>query len=156
MYDPRSVSRTMIDRAAPLGVEMTNLKLQKLLYIAHGAMLAVHNRALVNTTFAAWKYGPVLESLYHDLKIFGSDSIKSGDSYIQQWNPIPQEDAEAISIVDAVLGHFGPMTGYGLIQWSHLPDGPWNAVYKDNTKNLTIADPEIKRYFREKVIKQPA
>ncbi|MCU1500471.1 MAG: hypothetical protein JWM47_4424 [Acidimicrobiales bacterium] len=156
MYEPRDVARSMIDRAETLQCDVTNLKLQKLLYIAHGVMLAMHDRPLVDEPFSAWKYGPVIEPLYHDLKVFGADSIKSSDFYIQRWGKIPEHDQDAYAAIDAVLGHFGSRSGANLIQWSHAPNGPWHAVYEDNTKNLTIEDEEIKSYFKRHVLKAPA
>lgn len=156
MYDARSAARSIIERASALQIDITNLKLQKLLYIAHGTMLAVFGKPLVDSTFSAWKYGPVMEPLYHDLKVFGSDSIKSGDFYIQKWDPIPKKDADAHEVIDAVLGHFGNRTGASLIEWSHDKDGPWHAVYEDNTKGIEIADEAIEKYFKERVVNREA
>jgi uncharacterized phage-associated protein len=152
MYEPRVVTRSLIDRANQLGHEVTNLKLQKLLYIAHGTMLAVHGTPLVLGNFSAWKYGPVLEPIYHDLKVFGADSIKSSDFYIQNWGKLPAEDADSNAVIDAVVDHFGGWTGASLIDWSHLPNGPWNAVYKDNSKKIHIENKDIEKYFKKYVV----
>lgn len=153
MYNARTVARSIIERASASQVEITNLKLQKLLYIAHGTMLAAFDKPLVRTTFSAWKYGPVLEALYHDLKVFGSDSIKSSDFYIQRWDPIPEDDVQAYEVIDAVLGHFGNKTGAALIEWSHHKNGPWYAVYEDKTKGIEIPDDAIRSFFRENVVR---
>ena len=153
MYKPRVVTRSLIDRANQLGHEVTNLKLQKLLYIAHGTMLGFYGKPLLEGAFSAWKYGPVMEPLYHDLKVFGSDSIKSGDFYIHSWEKVPDTDTEAHEVIDAVANHFGGRTGANLIEWSHVPNGPWHAVYKDNSKNLSIQNEDIQKYFKEHVVR---
>jgi uncharacterized phage-associated protein len=153
MYDARTVARSIIEQATKKQIEITNLKLQKLLYIAHGTMLAAFNRPLVRSTFSAWKYGPVMESLYHDLKVFGADAIKDSDFYIQGWDLIPAEDKDANQAIDAVLGHFGKRTGAALIEWSHDRNGPWYAVYEDHTKGIEIPDDAIKSFFKERVLK---
>lgn len=153
MYSARTVARSIIERASACQVEITNLKLQKLLYIAHGTMLAAFGKPLLGTTFSAWKYGPVMESLYHDLKVFGSDSIKNSDFYIQRWDSVPEDDSQAYEVIDAVLGHFGNKSGAALIEWSHDKNGPWYAVYEDNTKGIEIPDDAIKSFFRENVVK---
>lgn len=153
MYDARTVARSIIERASELQINITNLKLQKLLYIVHGTMLAAFERPLLNTGFSAWKYGPVVESLYHDLKVFGADSIKTSDFYIQQWPRIPKVDEEANHVIDAVLGHFGKKTGASLVEWSHDKNGPWHAAYQDKTKGTGISNDEIQKFFKEQVVK---
>ena len=55
------------------------MKLQKLVYFAHGWHLAIHNRPLVNEQVEAWKFGPVFSDLYHQIKSFGNEKI---DRYI--------------------------------------------------------------------------
>lgn len=151
-YDPQQAARSLIERAAMKGLRLSNLTLQKLLYIAHGALLAIHHRPLVNEQFAAWRYGPVLENLYHDLKVYGADNITPGDRYIQHWGRIPDQDIEAISMIDSVLDHFGRWSGASLIQWSHKPDGPWHEVYSGFVSG-TIPDEKIGQYFKNNVVK---
>ena len=46
------------------GENLTNLKLQKLLYYAQAWYLALYNVALFEEDFQAWVHGPVLYSQY--------------------------------------------------------------------------------------------
>jgi uncharacterized phage-associated protein len=48
--------------------DITNLKLQKLLYYAQGHHLSQFSEPLFNEKIIAWKHGPVVETLYYDLK----------------------------------------------------------------------------------------
>jgi uncharacterized phage-associated protein len=145
MYDARSVARTMIQRAADLNLPVTNLKLQKLLYFAHGLSLVRCGKPLINEPFQAWKYGPVLVGLYHDLKVFGPSPIKPQDGFIPYWPEIPTgSNAE----IDAVLNQFGALSGGQLINISHDPKGPWQAVYHSASKNIEIDNQAIQSYFK--------
>ena len=51
------------------------MKLQKLAYFAHGWNLAIRNTPLINESVEAWKFGPVIPSLYHDVKGYGMEPI---------------------------------------------------------------------------------
>ena len=52
------------------------LKIVKLVYIAQGWALALLNKAIFAEEVEAWRYGPVIPSVYHSFKEFGSDLIE--------------------------------------------------------------------------------
>jgi len=60
---------------------VTNLKLQKILYIAHMVYMGRNKKPLIFEQFEAWDYGPVVNSLYHYVKIFGDQPIKKSIFY---------------------------------------------------------------------------
>ncbi|QLH42366.1 MAG: DUF4065 domain-containing protein [Coxiellaceae bacterium] len=53
------------------------MKLAKLIYVAHGWSLALNDVPLIDEAVQAWKFGPVIESVYHEFKHFGNDVINS-------------------------------------------------------------------------------
>mgnify|MGYP006283548483 CR=1 FL=1 len=64
--------------AARSGWTLSNLELQKILYLAHMVHLGRTDGApLVHGLFEAWDYGPVHPDLYHRVKIFGSSPVKN-------------------------------------------------------------------------------
>ena len=56
------------------GWRVTNLQLQKILYIAHMVYAGKNNgkRLIADDDFEAWDYGPVLSGLYHRISVFGT------------------------------------------------------------------------------------
>lgn len=148
MHDPKAVARTMIEKAATQNIAVTNLTLQKLLYFAHGLMLAKYDRPLVNQSFQAWKYGPVLEGLYHDLKMFGPSKISPNDGFVPWWPTLQGNVENEITSINAVLQQLGPMSGGALINISHDINGPWYSAYQATTKNICIDNEKIKSYFK--------
>jgi uncharacterized phage-associated protein len=52
------------------------MKLIKTVFIAHGFYLASKDKPLVNEFVQAWKYGPVIDSVYHEFKGLGHKPIK--------------------------------------------------------------------------------
>lgn len=148
MSNVKAVARTAIDLATQQGLSVSNLKLQKLLYFAHGLALAKYGTPLIKgEKFEAWKYGPVLESLYHNLKVFGPSMIGPNDGFVAQWKPLPDDAENERKALASTLAQLGSLSGGKLINISHDPRGPWHAVFNATTKNITIEDDRIKSYF---------
>lgn len=154
MYTPQTIAKAMLEEANGLGLSLTNLKLQKLLYLAHGSMLAKFDRPLIGEQFSAWKYGPVLESLYHDLKLFGSNPIQTDNAFLNGWEPLPENAQDERNVIRAILNQFGRRSAGALVELTHREGGPWAAIFDEFTNNLTIDDGAIKEYFRRH-LKQP-
>lgn len=76
--DALAVANYLLELAKEKGMKLQPLKLMKLVYIAHGYMLALCNRSALNPRFdrvEAWKYGPVIPSVYHSFKSYGHNPI---------------------------------------------------------------------------------
>lgn len=127
------------------GWTITQLSLQKILYLAHMVHLGRHNSPLVQGKFEAWDYGPVHPSLYQKVKAFGA-------------KPIPQVfwSSEAISgtvkevLEDACenLLHLSPGQ---LVQNTHWPKGAWASHYIPSAKNITIPESSIIDEYKARV-----
>jgi uncharacterized phage-associated protein len=72
-------SKKVIDEGVSEGV--TPLKLQKLLYFAQAASLALYDKKLFNENIEAWKYGPVVSVIYGAYKNQNSPLVKPEGEY---------------------------------------------------------------------------
>lgn len=149
MAHSRVAAKSMLVQAELLSLSLTNLTLHKLLYFAHGLLLARHGRPLVDEPFQAWKYGPVLESLYHDLKPFGTSPVLPGSWFVATWDMLPPEAIDEAQAIDSILKQFGDQSAITLIDISHDSKGPWSGVYAANNQSIAIDDEQIKNYFRQ-------
>src|SRR5256885_15287234 len=77
MENTFSIANYFIQRGIDSNKSVTPMKLQKLIYFAHGWYWAIKNEPLIDESVEAWKYGPVIPSVYHAFKHYGTDSIKS-------------------------------------------------------------------------------
>ena len=156
-YDPRGVANLMLDEAERLGVEVSHLALQKLLYFAHGIFLINRKRPLVSGYFEAWQHGPVHPAVYKAFKASGGAPIafraQAQDVLTGATRPIAEPSDPAVrGLMQQVLGSYGRLSPGRLVDISHAKDSPWAFIVdKARTEvafGLRIPDTIIHERFR--------
>ena len=135
MVSPIYVSNNLIRKAATEKVNLTHLKLQKLLYITYARYLYIAKNALFSNRFEAWKHGPVLTEIYDIFKIYGSKTLDIMH---------PDANGEVKTIVEngnfgrcimEVWSGFGKSSAAVLVDKTHEINSAWyNAVKSKNNK----------------------
>ncbi len=157
MYEARKICNLLIARERAHSHDLTNLRLNKLLYFIHGWGLTSRPEGLVRNHFLAWKLGPVIQPVFHAFKIFGESKITEPATYLDyatgETRPVPHEDISEsdVEIIMRVFASYDRYTTGQLVDKSHEPDSPWDIVYsawaKDNRANLRIPNELIRDYF---------
>jgi uncharacterized phage-associated protein len=128
--------------------KITNLELQKLLYISHLVLLGAYGKKLVNENFQAWNLGPVLPSVYHWLKVFGISPIRD---MFGKYNT--SKDSAEFKIMEEVYDALREMKAYDLIGLTHKEKGGWAKNFEPGL-NALIPDNDIineyKAYYEKK------
>ncbi|MFZ6843564.1 Panacea domain-containing protein [Undibacterium sp. RuTC16W] len=162
-YDARAIANYFLDLAKQKGVPLTPMKLQKLIYFAHGWRLGLNNEALIVDPIQAWQYGPVISSVYQEFKHFGSGAITSNASSfdfdkLEFVTPeVKLEDKETRALLNRIWDVYGKYSAMKLSNLSHIPNGPWDkARKKSSVQNVVIDDELIGEYFRSLVAKNKA
>ncbi|EKO3519530.1 DUF4065 domain-containing protein [Vibrio fluvialis] len=137
-YNAVDVAFSLLKHAAEQGKCFSNLQLQKLTYVAHGLSLSHFQRPLIVDDVFAWKYGPVVPSVYFRFKHYGSDEIT------EQSDVCLDSDSEAI--VRDVVRQLGHLTGPQLVELTHREGSPWHTVW-DGTHNKVIPDFVIQNHY---------
>ena len=145
---PLSLGAEIVRRANATGRAVSNLSLQKLAYFCHGWHLAFQNEPLVDEEFEAWKLGPVLPSLYHTYKAFSSNPVPPSHPIVALQEPLNAESRTS-QIIDSVLNAYGKFSSADLVTVSHLPESPWDIIWKDKNSNGTIPNQAILEYFKK-------
>ncbi len=155
-----SVANYFIDLAEKDGKDLQLLGLVKRVYIAHGFALALLGHGLLDPRFdkvEAWKYGPVIPSVYHSFKQYCKAPIKKHTVMMHQdkngnfdfLEPIMENEEEKL-IVKMVWYRYLDYTGPQLVELTHRPGTPWGACYVPN-ENRIIPDSFTKLFYSKLV-----
>lgn len=118
---------------------LTQLSVHKGLFLAHMTYLGrTKGDPLLSENFQAWDYGPVLPSLYHELKMFGRKPVKN----IFWHSGIPDGTLEA-EIIDSIAGQIKGISPTALVHFTHDPKGAWAKNYKPGLKGCVISNKDI-------------
>jgi len=133
------------------GWTLSNLKLQKILFLAHMVHLGEKGGPLVSERFEAWDYGPVSPDLYRRVKVFGSAPIRN------VFHGIPDvTDPNAIEVLDDVYRQVGGWSAGQLVEVTHRPRGAWEKSYIPGALGIPIPNGAILEEYRERVAEQAA
>jgi uncharacterized phage-associated protein len=137
------------------------MKLQKLTFFAHGWHLGIYERPLLDEQVQAWKFGPVIPSIYHSFKQYGNKPIREpaldvdddGHLIVPRLPETAQSDRGLIHRVWDVYGRF---TGSQLSSMTHGPDTPWAQIWTTNEQGqglrfVAIPNELIRDYFRKQL-----
>jgi uncharacterized phage-associated protein len=155
MENPLAVANYFIEKSFQTGNELTPMKLVKLVYIAHGWHLALTGRPLIDEAVQAWKYGPVINSLYHTFKAYGNDQILRMESEFKDLHRMTPKVNESIKpFLDRIWEVYRRLNGVQLSSLTHQPNTPWYIVWhnrggKEN-KAVIIPNDLIQFHYKEK------
>lgn len=121
--------------------EMSNLRLQKLLYYAQGFHLALHDKVLFPERIMKWEHGPVVPEVYHAYKRYGNTPIPFTEVEIDQF------DQQAKDVLDEVYVVYGQYSASALRNMTHR-EPPW--LEADDNAALTARS--MKDYFKTQLI----
>lgn len=117
--------------------DLTNLKLQKLLYYTQGYALAYLARPLFSDQITAWRHGPVVESVYHSYKQYGKTPLPALQNY-----SLSNFDQDEIFVINKVASTYGQYSPWRLRNMTHQ-ENPWLITPQD----CYIDHNEIRNYF---------
>ena len=124
------------------GWTLSNLAMQKLLYIAHMFHLGKYDaKPLVSGQFEAWDYGPVHPALYHAVKQFGADPVQNIFHSVP-----PIGEGTETSLLDAAVDQLSDSTSR-LVAIAHWKNGAWAKNYIPGKKGVPIPDEDIRQEY---------
>lgn len=127
---------------------ITQLELQKLLYLAQMIHLGEYGSPIVAARFEAWEYGPVNRALYDETKRYGADVLISSNV---PGNPRAIVEKTHKEVLDYVINRLSKMTAAELIQITHLEDGAWHKTFNPLYRDRDIPDRLIKAEYTERL-----
>lgn len=126
------------------GWSLTNLEMQKILYIAQMYHLGQTGRPLFDDYFSAWAYGPVLPKVYHKLKMFGANKVRD-----VLYEPMLADGPEKDRLKEIYEQTKGYSSGK-LVSITHWDGGAWAKHYRPGGGGI-IPNDDIRREYLDRL-----
>lgn len=128
--DIKGVANLILDWADEEGVDLSPMKMQKILYFTNSDFLISTGEPLFHQLFEAWDYGPVNPSIYKEFKKFKDRPIRGraqafdpikADTYI----PLANLSAELELSLRQSYDFYKRFSAIALSDLSHSKAGAW-------------------------------
>src|SRR6266404_1425493 len=115
MYEARKVCNYLLARYDAQRFDLTNLRLNKLLFFIHAASLTTSKDGLIRNHFEAWQYGPVIRPVFETFKKHGDHWITEPATFLDyatgnvkpiSFDDIAPSDAQTINEVFSEYSRF--------------------------------------------------
>ena len=127
--------------------DLPTMKTQRLLLLAQSWNMALYNDYLIDDHFVMWKYGPVIPSLYHKIKLYKENAINAHLAILTNNNKIAfsfidNKDQQTKNLLEKIYEIYGSYSGQNLASlilkyYENVP------VYTPFDKNLLKLFPEM-------------
>jgi uncharacterized phage-associated protein len=128
------------------GWRLSNLQLQKMLYLADMNYVGKTGGRLVSEDFEAWDYGPVLPSLYHQCKSFGSKAVPN-----IFWGVPSIAGRPEANILEVAWENLRDSTPGQLVENTHWEKGAWAQHYVPGLRGVRIPTGDMIEEYRRRV-----
>ena len=146
-YSANAVGNSFLALAVEQGRSLTNMQVQKLVFLAHGYMLGLFDEPLYANDTHAWQWGPVIPRLYKAMQKFGSGFVTGN---LPAEDSVPATDEKAWSVIKAVWEGYGHRSGAELSAITHKSGSPWEQAWR-TAKFSVIPQESIADYYRSMV-----
>lgn len=142
--DAKTVANYMLYIMGGAFDDLTNMKINKLLYFAQGYFLKKYGKALFDDKIEAWDHGPVVPTVYNAYKTYGDKPIQCYDADLAS-----RVSPEAEEILFDVARKYGRYTASTLRNKTHASGTPWAQVYQKGQNHIEIPIQVIRDYFAD-------
>ncbi|MBI5597639.1 MAG: DUF4065 domain-containing protein [Elusimicrobia bacterium] len=141
MATAKEVTKLFMSWANRDGDLITNLKMQKLLYYAQAWHLVNYNKPLFPDPIQAWDLGPVIPSVYRDLREFRAGAI----AYKSKGDEEKHFTREQLSYLKEFYAMFIKFSAHELVNMSHS-ETPWMKAHTQGA-NMEIRTSDMKTFY---------
>lgn len=106
--------------------------------------MAYTNKLLFNDDIEAWRYGPVIPSIYHAVKYYRNEPVKS--DFFDEADDTLDDDAK--EVINAVMNTYGRFGALELSTITHMKGSPWEKTVKEKGVDRVISDLVIHEYYK--------
>lgn len=137
-------------------IRCTHLKLQKLVYLCFADYLCKYDKELYQDKIYAFRYGPVIETVYQrykgskDREIEKDDDIDATNIFEMPSRSriiFAEDGVNKINSIDDTLAKYGDYTAKELVDITHRKNTPWDITTGNQIEEYKIIENDIiKKY----------
>ena len=142
----QAVANAFIRMAGDGDRQLTNMQVQKLVFLAHGYTLALLDRPLYFNNTHAWQWGPVVPKLYKALQKYGSGYVAEAISAEDELDT----NSKDYEVLQGVWKAYRTYSGPQLSELTHRPNTPWSKTWNSEKFGIIPTD-DIQTYYRDLV-----
>ncbi len=139
-YNATDIANFLVFLMSDSQEDLTNMKLNKILYYAQGHYLQKTGKPLFDDKIEAWTHGPVVKSVYQEYKEYSDNPISKYNE-----DRLDVIDDEIKSYLVDVARVYGRYTAATLRNMTHKPKSPWAGT----REGAEISIESIRQYFIE-------
>ena len=146
IHTEKQIADTLIHLSRERGLEVPNLKLQKLMYYAQAWNLVFSGQPLFDEEVEAWIHGPVIPTIFRTYKVYRWSAIDCPVKSIHQQT--------VVAHLGSVLSSYGQYTATQLERLTHQEE-PWRmarlGLQPDQPSRTVITKSAMKNYYSKLV-----
>ncbi|MCL2575139.1 MAG: DUF4065 domain-containing protein [Defluviitaleaceae bacterium] len=151
MVNSLMVSNNILQRAERDEIEITPMKLQKLLYLVYARYLYLSGTPLFLNKFEVWQYGPVEREVYEYFKNFRWRPINNYAKIDGKFLVVNEDSDFFRNVIDEVWLKYRNVDAWELSDMTHGEGTAWKKMRE--ISSWIIGDTEIredgKRFFED-------
>lgn len=142
-------------------VSCSHLKLEKLSYLCYADYLCESGKRLFRDRIYAFKYGPIVESVYDKYKKYGSLEINEDNEIIEKQEELrlpsesrilfAEDGVKKVFSINETLKKYGDLSASKLVKITHTKDSPWDKAYRKNNYDELLDKIIIENHKNEKI-----
>lgn len=145
MYEARKICNFLLAHYDAERFDLSNLRINKLLFFIHCEGLKTRPDGLVRNHFEAWKFGPVIRPVYDEFSKYGEGVITQPATFLDysigKQTPVPFSDITEVdrNLIAKTFIEYSRFTTGQLVALSHEPGGPWDVVFRQQLADKTLS-----------------
>jgi len=140
LISPVYIANNFLRKGKEENIDITPLKLQKLVYFLYKRYLQKTKELLFSERFETWKYGPVVPSIYSEFSSYGNTPIQTFAKDSQDNIYFATERGEFGECMKYVWANYKSFTGEKLSEFTHEPNTAWSKAKEKQSVFLDIED----------------
>lgn len=140
LITPVFVANNFLRRGRAEDIDITPLKLQKLVYFLYKDYLKRTGESLFSEQFETWKKGPVVPSIYAEFSSYGKRSIRSYATDSRGKCYAVTETGVFKECLDRIWRIYGDYSGEVLSALTHTEGSAWSKAKENESRYLKDED----------------